>query len=450
MDGINVSKRLALGLSLLVILTLTTIPSLTVSARSSTIIVPDNYPTLTAAIGNATNGDTILVRSGTYDGPINTTLTITKSITIIGENPQNTIIRLYPAVSVNQIMYWPLYTYTDAITITADSCTLQNLNIQMVNKGSITAQSNRALFTGNHITALYELILKGANSRITNNVLDGNIRVNGSYNQIDKNTVGFIQVSGTHNFIKNNDCLSLNLAYSENNVFLENSAIREPWGDWGVSLDRSNSNYFYKNTFSGNIFGLTLRYASNNVFQANTITNCLRASISVTTSENNVFSLNNFADNPDGFADFVFDNYNDLPTREADPELTLSANIWSNSGLGNYWGDYQTKYPNATAIDNTNVGNIPYNINEQNTDDYPLIARYDISTAAIQLPDWVTNLDVPSVSAPPTFPPYVASPSPPSPSPTVPEMSWLAIIPLLLCLFAVTVVFRKRIQRIRK
>ncbi len=35
-------------------------------AISRTIVVPDDYPTITAAIANATAGDIILVKTGTY------------------------------------------------------------------------------------------------------------------------------------------------------------------------------------------------------------------------------------------------------------------------------------------------------------------------------------------------------------------------------------------------
>jgi len=65
-------------------------------AETTTIIVPDDYPTITDAIGNATEGDTIFVKKGTYECPINQTLVIDKTISLIGEDAKNTIINLYP------------------------------------------------------------------------------------------------------------------------------------------------------------------------------------------------------------------------------------------------------------------------------------------------------------------------------------------------------------------
>ena len=61
-------------------------------ARSSpaTIIVPDDYPTIQAAIDNASAGDTIFVRAGTY----NCNIQIDKTLTLKGESNQNTTLRL--------------------------------------------------------------------------------------------------------------------------------------------------------------------------------------------------------------------------------------------------------------------------------------------------------------------------------------------------------------------
>jgi hypothetical protein len=68
----------------------------TVKASSpKTIVIPNDYPTITSAIGNVKDGDTIFVKKGTYDGPVNQTIVINKSISIIGENVNSTIIKLY-------------------------------------------------------------------------------------------------------------------------------------------------------------------------------------------------------------------------------------------------------------------------------------------------------------------------------------------------------------------
>lgn len=58
-------------------------------ASPQTIIVPDNYPSITEAVGNATDGTTIFVRKGTYEEH---SLTISKTLSLIGENANTTTI----------------------------------------------------------------------------------------------------------------------------------------------------------------------------------------------------------------------------------------------------------------------------------------------------------------------------------------------------------------------
>jgi hypothetical protein len=61
-------------------------------------------------------------------------------------------------------------------------------------------------------------------------------------------------------------------------------------------------------------------------------------------------------------------------------------NTWDNgypSG-GNYWSDYQTKYPNATEIDSSGIWNTPYVIDgPNNIDRYPLMHAYFMPTYSV-------------------------------------------------------------------
>jgi nitrous oxidase accessory protein NosD len=51
-----------------------------------------------------------------------------------------------------------------------------------------------------------------------------------------------------------------------------------------------------------------------------------------------------------------------------------------NGKVGNYWSDYLTRYPNATEVDSSGIGNIPYVIDDNNIDHYPLMQPYDSVT----------------------------------------------------------------------
>jgi nitrous oxidase accessory protein NosD len=52
----------------------------------------------------------------------------------------------------------------------------------------------------------------------------------------------------------------------------------------------------------------------------------------------------------------------------------LSTNIWDDNYPtgGNYWSDYETRYPDATEMDSSGIWNTPYLMNQNNADRFPL------------------------------------------------------------------------------
>jgi hypothetical protein len=59
--------------------------------------------------------------------------------------------------------------------------------------------------------------------------------------------------------------------------------------------------------------------------------------------------------------------------------------LWDNSSVGNHWSDYLTKYPNASEIGNTGIGDTPYVIDADNIDHYPLMDPVDNTVPAIEV-----------------------------------------------------------------
>ena len=62
------------------------------TVRANTITVPDDYPTIQVAIARANEGDTVYVKNGVYYVGENNLIIIDKTISLIGEDPEKTII----------------------------------------------------------------------------------------------------------------------------------------------------------------------------------------------------------------------------------------------------------------------------------------------------------------------------------------------------------------------
>jgi hypothetical protein len=66
--------------------------------------------------------------------------------------------------------------------------------------------------------------------------------------------------------------------------------------------------------------------------------------------------------------------------------VSNSSNVWDIGypGGGNYWKDYHKKYPNATEIDSSGIGNTSYVIDGQNIDRYPLMEAFNSTFFELQ------------------------------------------------------------------
>jgi hypothetical protein len=98
-------------------------------------------------------------------------------------------------------------------------------------------------------------------------------------------------------------------------------------------------------------------------------------------------------------------------------------NIWDNGTEGNYWSDYNTRYPNATETGSSGTGNTPYFMNENNIDRHPLMTPPEDSNTSQPSPNPTANVI--------------------SPSPSIPELATWTVIPLLLTL-AILIAYRKK------
>jgi hypothetical protein len=201
------------------------------NAEPKTLVVPDDYQTISSAIGNATAGDTIFVKKGTYEGPINQTIVIDKTLSIVGENAENTIIKLHPAYNVTYVYNANIIQYSDSMIINANSVSLINLTLKF--KGAIRANGDRLQIIGNTISSptMDVFHIKGANCIFAKNFVLVSVNLEGSSNTLRQNIL---------------DAWSLSLQSANCNV-IESNAFNS-----NLYLNSSHNNTFYHNNFLNN------------------------------------------------------------------------------------------------------------------------------------------------------------------------------------------------------
>ncbi len=367
--NLSVSKKLALILVLFSLIAANIIVIHPIKAGSTTIIVPDDYPTIMAAIGNATDSDTIFVKSGIYNEQ---ELVINKTLSLIGENANSTKIILHPPLTLHYL--WGLV-YSDPIKIDANDVALSGF--------TITTEGGEISVTGN-------------GARIIGNIINMSIFVSGHGTLMIDNDLSSILLRGFNQTIAQNTIVSGVGRYS------------------GLWIEDSVDNLVAKNNISGGEVGMELRSAARNQIVANNIVTpiCIQVDdffgtkdLQTRLSDNNTFYQNNFISNSTSIDQAGY--------HTGDYSVN---NIWDNGKKGNYWSDYNGADKNADGL-----GDVPYVIDSNNQDHYPLMTPVDISLVTVQLPE-ITLPKPSSLPSASSSPSPTSSPSEtPTPSPQQPS-----------------------------
>jgi len=417
------NKSVAL-LLILVLATLNIITFLPVKAESRTMVVPDDYPTVASAIGNATQGDTIYVKKGTYEEHL---LMINKAITLIGEDRNNTIIKNVDAYDENITSFFPwAIPPLVAVEIRANNIKILNFTITSNNRFlPINVSADGVFIVDNIFEPKSEGIsVKGNNNTIARNILSGlgniGITCNGSYNNIANNTLsgldnGCIECSGSYNIITGNTIIgcsglgisvvaSYSIVYNNTFDFVEEYATIHI-GGCGNTVVKNNltSNGAIVsdglgNTANGNIVGILDTSGSNHTFTANEVF----YGVAMGSTEDDASNIT-----------FYHNNFNFLPV-SVRPVGEKIFEVWSgvrgpiffdNGKEGNYWSDY-----NGADANGDGIGDTPYVIHANDTknyeftadfdisniimtDHYPLMSPFDIESVTIELPEWANVSD---------------------------------------------------------
>jgi parallel beta-helix repeat protein len=305
------------------------------------ILVPTDYPTISAAIEHASQGATIFVEAGKYyENP-----TIDKSLTILG-SLQNTIVvgegglergarPVFTVISDNvkisgftirSQVYSNSTLYASAINLHGDNCTITDNNIQGTYYGIyISAQSgtniSENVINGTHKDGIR--ICGGSQNTIISNTITGNAQ---SGIAID----GYSDLVASNNITNNNRAIGLGASYSV--VFQNNLAENTESGIW---LASSNS-----------------IIAANNITQTTYGVYC---SPFFSPPVDNKFYHNNFIGN------------------ECNVYFSSNGNLerWDNNKEGNYWATSSVIDENGDGISEAS-----FSINVDNVDEHPLAEAF--------------------------------------------------------------------------
>ena len=361
------------------------VKTLKVKPKPKTWTVDDDgladFHTMQEAINTASPGDTIYVYNGTYCEHV----VVNKSISLIGENKENTIIDGSQNGTV--------------VSITADYVSISGLTIQNgynvshitygIKVGEWNNGCHNVTVSGNIISNNDQgiLLYYSNNDIVTDNMIFNNyqgisiVLSHGNYiegNNLFNNEAGVVIGSDANsnvirdNEICNNSFCGVHVGWSSGNKIVENTLGLN--NEAGIRLDASSNNNIIGNTItSSNRDGIVLFGSDTNTIVCNELIQSKWDGIALWYSNGNVICHNNFQDN----------------TKQAG-SYSGSINIWDYgypSG-GNYWSDYagadhySDTYQNETGSDG--IGDTPYTIDGNNQDNYPLMGMFSDSNAALE------------------------------------------------------------------
>lgn len=286
---------------------------------------------------------------------------------------------------------------------------------------------NGNTITANHLGAIVLI-------HSSNNIISGNTIANhtfsaivlissSNFNNFSENTItnnsdGIISDRSSNNNISgntitNSGAMGIIITISHNNTVSGNT-ITASYFD-GIAFAHCSNSSVTGNTITANSRGILLAECSNNSISGNTVTTNDYNGIRISWSSNNSVSGNTIADNMEGIMldyycsynrvegntiannfygiylweivnnslyhnSFYHNNFVDNNQQVYDwaweyLRSSSSVNFWDDgypSG-GNYWSDYQERYPDAQELDDSGIWDTPYQIDENNQDKYPLI-----------------------------------------------------------------------------
>ena len=247
-----------------------------------------NYTKIQDAIDNASNWDTVFVYA--YSSPYHENVVVNKTINLIGEDKNTTIIDGNRSVN--------------CVYLSADYVNISGFTIQNGRFWGIYMETSFNTITGNNIlnnndagiTLYYSVGSTIIGNTILNTLNNGIDLYRSSYNTIEDNTI-------LNNFDGGGICLYESIRNINTGNIISNN-------EDGIRVGFSS----YYNTITGNNISLN----KENGIELHEYT------------DNNIIYHNNFIDN-------IQNAYDE------------GTNTWDDGKYGNYWSDYQERYPDAKS-----------------------------------------------------------------------------------------------------
>lgn len=270
-----------------------------VEASPATIYVPDDYPTIQAAVDAAGPGDTIIVRDGTYIENVDVN---NDHLTIQSENgAEATIVQaansddhvfevMADYVNISGLTVKGATTYSAGIYLSgADYCNISNnkasgnfqgIDLEDFSNNNIIENNNAS----NNYVGIY--LVYSSNNDIEDNIANTNTWQGIRLHYSSDNNIG-------NNTANSNNSAGIYLGWhSNNNNNISNNTANSNNKD-GIFLWSSSDNTLTGNTASGNNIGIRLNDSSNNnitnnIVSGNTNTAICLSSSSATISNNTI------------------------------------------------------------------------------------------------------------------------------------------------------------------
>jgi parallel beta-helix repeat protein len=322
------SERRKFGMALAFAVLFATMAFVSAGCASGTTHYVNPGESIQTAVDVADPGDTIIVRDGTYVENVN----VNKRLTIQSEN--GTIKTIIKAANPKYPVFYVGGDYVNISGFTVTGTTCGGIHV----RSDALYQADYCNICNNNCSDNQNGIFVGS----SNNILSNNNCSNSGY--------AGIYVWGS-NTVCNNNCFKnqhgICIHYSHNSNIYGNNCSNN--SGIGILFSDSENNHHYHNNCSNNFVG-----------------------IEVDDSIGNTFYLNNFKNN---FLYVVSHNSNNIWNSTAKITYIYNGTTYE-SYLGNYWDDYEEKYPEAEEIDECGIWDMPYST-DSNADNYPLTEPFE-------------------------------------------------------------------------